>query len=72
MNKVRNVIEKYNHKWIIYAKKHLSNNEKLNAVQNFIAINEGQYDFKQNNPITFDIDDMKPLSESDYNSMQKD
>ena len=72
MNKVRNVIEQYNHKWIIYAKKHLSNNDKLNAVQNFIAINEGQYDFKQNNPITFDIDDMKPLSESDYNSMQKD
>ena len=63
MNKVKNVIEKYNHKWIIYAKKHLSNNDKLNAVQNFIAINEGQYDFKQNNPITFDIDDMKPLSE---------
>jgi len=73
MNKIKNELAMYNHKWIIFAKKRLSKQDQLNAVNNLISINEGgAFSFVLNKTVIFDIDEMKPLSEADYNSLGKE
>lgn len=73
MNKVRNVLNDFGNKWIIFANKELSENEKINAVKNLTELNQGgQFSFVNHKTVIFDIDSMVPLSEADYNSLGKD
>jgi hypothetical protein len=69
MNKVANLLNDFDKTWIIVADKKLSEREKTNAVKNLTALNEGgTFSFVMHKNVIFDINEMIPLSESDYNS----
>jgi hypothetical protein len=71
MNKVTNVLNDYDKTWIIFADKKLSDPEKTNAVKNLTAVNAGKaFSFVMHKNVIFDINEMIPLSETDYNSRQ--
>lgn len=65
MNKIRNEYEAYGHAWVIVARKRLSKHDRMNAVNNFIALNEGKVDFTTGTAIAFDLDTMAPVSEAE-------
>jgi hypothetical protein len=72
MNKVKNLLNDFDKTWIIVADKKLSEREKTDAVKNLTTINNGgKFSFITNKNVIFDINEMIPRSETDYNSQRK-
>jgi hypothetical protein len=70
MNEVKNVLNEFDKTWIIVADKKLSEREKTDAVKNLMTLNEGgTFSFVMHKNVIFNINEMIPLSDTDYNSL---
>jgi hypothetical protein len=70
MKEVKNVLNDFDKTWIIVAGKKLSEREKTDAVKKLMTLHEGgTFSFVMHKNVIFNINEMIPLSETDYNSL---